>query len=217
MRSIRFAKHLAKKKMRAWSLLATCVSTGSCLSLIVAKRASNLLKLASLSHATIRARRNPLNHRTAVLFFAIAAVTALSPVAESPGQTDQITIQPPHPDMPDATHGKLGITHKRLLRSDLAEITGQEVIVWDTEYAPRAINPRHYHPAAITFHVVSGTGIWQEEGKAPVTLKAGDSLFTPAGTTHTHWNPSYTESLRFLEFIVGEKDKARPEPLPQSN
>jgi quercetin dioxygenase-like cupin family protein len=160
---------------------------------------------------------NPLNHRTAVLLFAIAAVTALSLVAESPGQTDQITIQPPHSDMPDARHGKLGITHKGLLRSDLAGIAGQEVIVWDTEYAPRAINPRHYHPAAITFHVLSGTGIWQEEGKAPVTLKAGDSLFTPAGTTHTHWNPSHTESLRFLEFIVGEKDKARPEPLPQSN
>jgi quercetin dioxygenase-like cupin family protein len=158
-----------------------------------------------------------LNPRNAVLFLAIAAVTALSLVPESPGQTDQIAIQSTHPDMPDATHGKLGITHKSLLRSDLGGITGQEVIVWDTEYAPRAINPRHYHPAAITFHVVSGTGIWQEEGKAPVTLKAGDSLFTPAGTTHTHWNPSHTESLRFLEFIVGEKDKARPEPLPQSN
>jgi hypothetical protein len=76
-------------------------------------------------------------------------LAALSLIAESPGQTDQITIQLPHPDMPDATHGKLGITHKSLLRSDLAGMTGQEVIVWDTEYAPRAINPRHYHPAAI--------------------------------------------------------------------
>src|SRR5260221_4841469 len=94
---------------------------------------------------------NPLNHRTAVLLFAIAAVTALSLVAESPGQTDQITIQPPHPDMPDVTHGKLGITHKRLLRSDLAGITGQAVIVSDTEYARRAIHPRHYHPAASSF------------------------------------------------------------------
>src|SRR5882724_1607087 len=109
----------------------------------------------------------------------MASVAALSLIPESPGQTVQIRIQPPHPDMPDATHGELGITHKSLLRSDLAGIIGQEVIVWDTEYAPRAINPRHYHPAAITFHVVSGTGVWQEEGKAPVTLKA-DSLFTPA-------------------------------------
>ena len=120
----------------------------------------------------------------------------------------------PHLDMPDVTRGKDGITHKALLRSDIAGAAGREVIVWDTEYAPRAINPRHYHPAAITFHVLSGTGIWLEEGKEPVTLRAGDSLFTPAGTTHSHWNPSHTENLRFLEFIVGAKDNARPEPRP---
>jgi quercetin dioxygenase-like cupin family protein len=115
-------------------------------------------------------------------------------------------------DMPDATRGKQGITHAALLKTDLAGPSGQEVIVWDTEYAHRAINPRHYHPAAITFHVLSGTGRWQEEGRPPVTLKPGDSLLVPAGTTHAHWNPSHTEKLRFLEFIVGEKDKARPIP-----
>jgi len=76
------------------------------------------------------------------------------------------------------------------------------------------INPRHLHPAAITFHVLSGTGVWQEEGKPPVTLKAGDSLFVPAGTIHAHWNPSATERLRFLEFIVAEKDKGRSIPQP---
>ena len=120
----------------------------------------------------------------------------------------------PHLDMPDASRGKEGITHKALLRNDLTGVAGQEVIVWDTEYAPRAINPRHYHPAAITFHVLSGTGVWQEEGKPPVTLTAGNSLFVPAGTTHSHWNPSHTDNLRFLEFIVGEKDNARPVPVP---
>lgn len=118
----------------------------------------------------------------------------------------------PHHDMPDASKGKQGITHKALLRTEVPDSNGQEVIVWDTEYAPRAINPRHYHPAAITFRVLAGTGIWQEEGKEPVTLKPGDSLFVPAGTTHTHWNPSRTEKLRFLEFIVGPKENARPIP-----
>src|SRR3546814_2116033 len=73
-------------------------------------------------------------------------------------------------------------------------------------------NPRHLHPAAITFHILSGTGIWQEEGKPPVTLRAGDSLLVPAGTTHAHWNPSATEKFRFLEFIVAEKDKGRSIP-----
>jgi len=134
-----------------------------------------------------------------------------------PARSEQTAPSPGGLDMPDASRGKQGISHTALLRSDIAGVGGREVIVWDTEYAPRAINPRHYHPAPITFHVVEGTGIWLEDGKAPVMLKAGDSLFVPAGTTHTHWNPSHTEKLRFLEFIVGDKDKARPEPRPPSN
>jgi len=158
-----------------------------------------------------------MTNRTAIRFVLIAAVAIPSLTAEKPARAQQSTVRPPDLDMPDATHGKVGITHKSLLKSDIPGTSGQEVIVWDTEYAPRGINPRHYHPAAITFHVISGTGVWQEDGKAPLTLKPGDSLFVPAGTTHAHWNPSYTESLRFLEFIAGEKNKVRPEPGQQSN
>jgi quercetin dioxygenase-like cupin family protein len=110
-----------------------------------------------------------------------------------------------------------GITHAPLLKSELPNTPGQEVIVWDTQYAPGAVNPRHLHPAAITFHVLSGTGVWQEDGKPPVTLHAGDSLFVPAGTIHTHWNPSTAEPLRFLEFIVADKDKGRSIPQPPKN
>jgi quercetin dioxygenase-like cupin family protein len=110
-----------------------------------------------------------------------------------------------------------GITHAPLLKTELPNAQAQEVIVWDTQYAPGAINPRHLHPAAITLHVLSGTGVWQEDGKPPVTMRAGDSLFVPAGTIHSHWNPSTTEPLRFLEFIVADKDKGRAIPLPPKN
>ena len=151
--------------------------------------------------------------RTTSLLLALAGLIALNLVIPQ-GSAQQAVTHAVHPDMPDPTRGKQGITHNALLRADIAGLAGQEVIVWDTEYAPRAINPRHHHPAAITFHVLAGTGVWHEEGKEPVTLRPGDSLFTPAGTTHSHWNPSHTDNLRFLEFIVGEKDKARPEPRP---
>jgi quercetin dioxygenase-like cupin family protein len=110
-----------------------------------------------------------------------------------------------------------GITHTPLLKSVLPDTADQEVVVWDTVYAPGAINPRHLHPTAITFHVLSGTGIWKEDGKPPVTLHAGDSLFAPAGTIHSHWNPSATDPLRFLEFIVAEKDKGGAIHLPAKN
>lgn len=111
---------------------------------------------------------------------------------------------------------KPGITHTPLLKNILPGTIDMEVVVWDTTYAPGAVNPRHLHPAAITFRVLSGIGVWQEEDKSPVTLHAGDSLFVPAGTTHSHWNPSTSEPLRFLEFIVAEKDKGRSIPQPET-
>jgi quercetin dioxygenase-like cupin family protein len=114
----------------------------------------------------------------------------------------------------DSQQRQGAIPHPPLLRMVLPDTANQEVAVYETEYAPGGINPRHLHPAAITFHVLSGTGVWQEEGQPPVTLTAGDSLFVRAGTIHSHWNPSTTERLRFLEFIVAEKDKGRSIPQP---
>ena len=68
------------------------------------------------------------------------------------------------------------IPHAPLLKTVLPDTANLEVAVYETEYAPGGINPRHLHPAAITFYVVSGAGIWKEEGKPPVTLKAGGQL-----------------------------------------
>jgi quercetin dioxygenase-like cupin family protein len=116
---------------------------------------------------------------------------------------------------PTASQERRGvIPHAPLLKIVLPDTANQEVAVYETEYAPGGINPRHIHPAAITFHVLSGMGVWQEDGKPAVTLRAGDSLFVAAGTIHSHWNPSTTDNLRFLEFIVAEKDKGRSIPQP---
>ena len=106
-----------------------------------------------------------------------------------------------------------GVTHTLLFKGKVPG-TDEQIIVWDTEYLPGAVNPRHLHPAAVTFRVLSGTGIWQEEGKPPVTLHAGETLLAPSGTIHAHWNPSATEKLRFLEFIVAPEGKDRSVPRP---
>jgi quercetin dioxygenase-like cupin family protein len=132
---------------------------------------------------------------------------------------DSATLQGPTDgrtaDGATASQGKTGaIPHAPLLKTVLSGTANLEVAVYEAEYAPGGRNPRHLHPAAITFYVVSGSGVWQEEGQSPVTLHAGDSLLVPAGTIHSHWNPSTTEHLRFVEFIVAEKDKGRSIPQP---
>jgi quercetin dioxygenase-like cupin family protein len=119
------------------------------------------------------------------------------------------------PIVPTESQERKGvISHPPLLKMVLPNTENQEVAVYEAEYEPGGVNPLHLHPSAITFHILSGTGVWQEEGKPPVTLRAGDSLFVPAGTVHSHWNPSSTERLRFLEFMVAEKDKGRSIPQP---
>jgi quercetin dioxygenase-like cupin family protein len=104
---------------------------------------------------------------------------------------------------------KVGVSSSELFLGAVPAAGDTEVTVLDVTYLPGAINPRHFHPAAVTFHVISGTPVFQEEDKAPVTLKPGDSLLIPAGTTHSHWNPSQTEGVRWLEFIVAGKGKGR--------
>ena len=104
---------------------------------------------------------------------------------------------------------KTGVTSAALFARVVPDAGEKEVTVLDVRYGPGGINPRHLHPAAVTFHVLSGTPVFQEEGKPAITLKPGDSLLVPAGTTHAHWNPSTSEGVRWLEFIVADKGKGR--------
>lgn len=104
---------------------------------------------------------------------------------------------------------RIGVQSTELFARAVPDAGEREITVLDVRYQPGGMNPRHFHPAAVTFHVLAGTPVFQEEGKAPVMLKAGDSLLVPAGTTHAHWNPSSSEGTRWLEFIVAEKGKGR--------
>lgn len=104
---------------------------------------------------------------------------------------------------------RTGVASKELFEGAVPGELDQRITVLDVTYAPGGSNLRHFHPAAVTFHVLAGTSVFQEEGKAPVTLKPGDSLLVPAGTTHSHWNPSQTEGVRWLEFIVAPRGKGR--------
>src|SRR5262245_24909933 len=84
-----------------------------------------------------------------------------------------------------------------LLTSDLDGVYNKELRVFRTVYPPGAANTKHYHTSHVVFYILEGEGIWQEEGKAPVTLRKGDTLIVKPGTVHAHWNPSKTTPLVF--------------------
>ena len=56
------------------------------------------------------------------------------------------------------------------------------------EFDPGVVSPRHTHPGEEIIYVLEGSLQYEVEGKPPVTLKAGDVLFIPAGTIHAAKN-----------------------------
>jgi quercetin dioxygenase-like cupin family protein len=108
---------------------------------------------------------------------------------------------------------RVGITAVPLQAFDDASVPGKEFRLLHTTYAPGGQNPKHYHTSHVVFYVLEGTGVWQEEGKPPVTLKAGETLHVRPGTVHAHRNASATEKLVFLEFVVADKDRRSTVPM----
>jgi hypothetical protein len=53
----------------------------------------------------------------------------------------------------------------------------------------------------------------QNQGEAPFTLKAGDSLLVKPGIVPEHWNDSTTEPLVFREYVLVDQGNAAPSSL----
>lgn len=98
-----------------------------------------------------------------------------------------------------------GIKRTELQRHDLS-IPGREVIQVRADFPSGAAVPKHTHPGEEVVYVLEGTLEFQLEGQPPVTVKAGEVFFVPAGTIHTAKNVSGGNSMVLSAYIV-EKGK----------
>src|SRR5262249_45654976 len=98
-----------------------------------------------------------------------------------------------------------GIRRTDLQRHDLS-VGGREVFQVRVDFAPGAAFPRHTHPGEEIIYVLEGTLQYDVEGKPPVTLKAGDVLFIPAGTIHAAKNAGSTNAAELATYVL-EKGK----------
>jgi quercetin dioxygenase-like cupin family protein len=92
-----------------------------------------------------------------------------------------------------------------LQRHDLS-VPGREVIQTIVELEPGTAAPRHSHPGEEIIYVLEGTWEYTVGDKPPVTLKAGDVLFIPAGTPHSARNVGSGKGTELATYIV-EKGK----------
>lgn len=97
-----------------------------------------------------------------------------------------------------------GVKRTDLQRHDLS-IPGREVVQARIDIAPGMVAPRHYHPGEEIIYVLEGTLEYQIDGKPPVTLKAGDVLFVPAGAIHKAKNVGTTNGAELATYVVEKK------------
>jgi quercetin dioxygenase-like cupin family protein len=98
-----------------------------------------------------------------------------------------------------------GVTRTDLLRHDLG-VSGREVIQVRVDFAPGVAFPPHSHPGEEIAYVIEGLLEYRLDGRPPVTLKAGEALFIPAGTIHSAKNVDTGNAAELATYVV-EKGK----------
>jgi quercetin dioxygenase-like cupin family protein len=98
-----------------------------------------------------------------------------------------------------------GTKRTDLQRHDLS-VPGREVVQVRVDFAPGVVAPAHNHPGEEIVYALEGLLEYRLEGKPPVTLKAGEVLFIPAGTIHEVKNVGSGNAAELATYIV-EKGK----------
>ena len=107
--------------------------------------------------------------------------------------------------LPAAQAQPSGVTRTDLQRHDLS-VPGHEAIQVRVDLAPGVAFGKHTHPGEEIIYVLEGALEYEVEGKPPVTLKAGDVLFIPAGAVHSARNVGSVTGSELATYIV-EKGK----------
>ena len=106
---------------------------------------------------------------------------------------------------------QVGARRIDLQRHDLS-VAGREVVQTIVELAPGTTAPRHWHPGEEIIYVLEGTWEYTVEGKPPMTLKAGEVLFIPAGKIHSARNVGTGRGAELATYVV-EKGKPLITPV----
>lgn len=101
---------------------------------------------------------------------------------------------------------QVGSGRTELQRHNLS-IPGREVVQVRVDLEPGILSHKHTHPGEEIVYVVEGLLEYTVEGRAPVTLKAGEVLFIPAGAAHTAKNVGTGKGSEIATYIV---DKTKP-------
>jgi quercetin dioxygenase-like cupin family protein len=98
-----------------------------------------------------------------------------------------------------------GVKRTDLQKHDLS-IPGKEMVQARIDFDAHTAFGMHSHPGEEVIYVLEGALEYQIEDEKPVTLKAGEVLFIPAGKFHSANNHTNAKASELATYIV-EKGK----------
>ncbi len=90
----------------------------------------------------------------------------------------------------------------------------QEVRVMTATIKPGDKTVSHTHRSPVTVYILEGAFTLEMEGRAPVTVKAGEALVEPPNVKVTGYNRSATEPIRLVIFYVSDPGTPFLDPVP---
>ncbi|MBS0367159.1 MAG: cupin domain-containing protein [Proteobacteria bacterium] len=101
-----------------------------------------------------------------------------------------------------------GYSTKMLLRADLENLPGQEVLIFASDWPPGSKLSMHTHPDGHEFvYVIEGEQTFHFQGGARKTVRSGEVLYTQPNTAHFGENAT-AMPLKAIVFRI--KPKAQP-------
>jgi len=134
--------------------------------------------------------------RSIATAFALMALVITSPTMAQ----DQRPAQPPPPLLREIVRG-MPIGER------------QEVRVLTATLKPGDKTPFHIHRFPVTVYILEGEFTLEMEGRAPVTVKAGQAMVEPPHVKMTGYNRSGSEPLRVVIFYVSDPDTPFLDPV----
>lgn len=114
-----------------------------------------------------------------------------------------------------AAHAAPHAVVTRLMRKDIAEMPGKELVMITVEYPPGSVDPVHRHDAYALLYVLEGSIVMKVRGGKEVTLTPGQTFYEGPNDVHTVGrNASRTKPAKFVVVLL--KNKGAPLLLPAS-
>ena len=107
--------------------------------------------------------------------------------------------------IPNQIAAQTGIKRTDLQKHDLS-VPGYETVQAKIDFDAHSAFGKHSHPGEEVIYVLEGSLEYQVNDDKPVTLKAGEVLFIPAGVVHSARNNTNAKASELATYIV-EKGK----------